>query len=173
MPSPWEVALPRTIKIGNASIGLLGLDQALAKVLADPALGEAQAVEALLAAIGRDNYIPTGSEPAYRQALGHLYRQLSGREPMGEALLVIRILGKACLGCNNLEKTVLAVLQRLGVAADVESIHDPDEIWRHGVLTTPALMINGEIRAAGRLPTPAQVEAWIRAALMSKADRRS
>ncbi|MCI5226829.1 MAG: thioredoxin family protein, partial [Candidatus Electrothrix sp. AX2] len=40
-------------------------------------------------------------------------------------------------------------------------IYDPDEIGRAGVTRTPALMINGTIKSAGLMPTPAQVEQWI------------
>jgi hypothetical protein len=53
-------------------------------------------------------------------------------------------------------------MERAGVAADIEQIHDPDEIWRLGVTITPALMINGQVKIAGIKPTLAQVEGWIR-----------
>jgi hypothetical protein len=50
----------------------------------------------------------------------------------------------------------------MNIAADIEQIHDPDEIGRAGVLQTPALMINGKLKSSGLLPTRAQVEQLIR-----------
>jgi hypothetical protein len=53
-------------------------------------------------------------------------------------------------------------LQKFGLAADMESVHDLDEIWRFGVTKTPALIINNTVKCAGRMPTPAEVEEWVR-----------
>jgi hypothetical protein len=51
----------------------------------------------------------------------------------------------------------------MGLAADIEQIHDPDEIGRAGIVRTPALMINNRLKSSGLLPTRAQIEYWIRA----------
>jgi hypothetical protein len=51
------------------------------------------------------------------------------------------------------------------IAADVFQVNDLDEIGRYGVMQTPALVINGRVKCAGRLPTRAQVEGWFRANL--------
>jgi hypothetical protein len=59
---------------------------------------------------------------------------------------------------------VIEVLQKLQLAADMEQINDLDEIWRHGVINTPALVINGQIKSSGRHPSPTEVEEWIREA---------
>ncbi|MCI5224688.1 MAG: thioredoxin family protein, partial [Candidatus Electrothrix sp. AR4] len=77
--------------------------------------------------------------------------------------LVIRIFGTGCVSCNSLQILVIEILDRLKLAADIEQIHDPDEIGRAGITMTPALMINGKVKSTGLLPTPAQVEQWIRA----------
>jgi hypothetical protein len=53
-------------------------------------------------------------------------------------------------------------LQKFGLAADMESVHDLDEIWRFGVTKTPALIINGRVKCAGRMPSPTEVEEWVR-----------
>jgi hypothetical protein len=57
---------------------------------------------------------------------------------------------------------VIEVLNSMNLAADIEKIHDPDEIGRYGVVLTPALMINGEVKSGGLMPTKAQIEQWIR-----------
>lgn len=51
------------------------------------------------------------------------------------------------------------------VPADIEQIHELDEIWRHGVLATPALIINDEIVSSGKLPSRSDVEEWLRSAI--------
>ena len=158
-----EAAPSRTIRIGASSIGLLGLDSALAKAAAK-AMPEPKAVEFLFRQIRRQNYIPPGRSDAYRQALLEEYRRYLGQEHSAGQTLVIRIFGPGCVSCNGLQNLVIQVLDRLGMAADIEQIHDPDEIGRAGILQTPALMFNGEVKSIGLLPTPVMVEQWIREA---------
>jgi hypothetical protein len=50
----------------------------------------------------------------------------------------------------------------MGIAADIFQVHDLDEIGRFGVMQTPALVINNKLKCAGRLPSRAQVEEWLR-----------
>jgi hypothetical protein len=150
----------RTIRIGNGSVGLLGLEQAMQKALKMQE-GEEEAVEFLYLAVASQNYIPAKGASLYREALRREYRKRSGKRVDDEGGLDIRILGKACLSCNRLNTMVFDILQRLGIAADIVLVHDPDEIGRFGVLSTPALVINGEVKSAGRLPLPVQVEEWL------------
>ena len=58
----------------------------------------------------------------------------------------------------------IRILDRIDVAADIEQIKELDEIWRHGVLSTPALIINGKAKSEGRVPTPAEIEQWLKEA---------
>ena len=75
--------------------------------------------------------------------------------------MTIKILGSGCVSCNKVNSMIFDIMQRLDMAADIEQIHDLDEIWRHGVISTPALIINGEIQCSGRMPTPAEIEQWL------------
>ena len=156
-----DAATSRTIRIGSSSIGLLGLDLALNQAAAKR-LTEDEAVAFLFAAISRDNYIPAGAAARYREALRQAYREhlRPGTERSGPP--VIRIFGTGCVSCNNLQKLVIEALNAMGMAADIEQIHDPDEIGRHGIVMVPALMINGRVKSGGRMPTPAQIEEWLR-----------
>lgn len=52
-------------------------------------------------------------------------------------------------------------MMEANVAADIHMIHDPDEIGRHGIIATPALMINGRVKMAGIHPTPVQLKTWL------------
>ena len=156
-----DAATSRFIRIGQASIGLLGLDQALNRA-GQQGLAEAEAVDFLFQAIQKENYIPPGKQTAYRHALLTAYRKHCNLEAEDVGALVLRIFGSGCVSCNRLYSQIIELLDRLGVAADVEQIYDPDEIGRAGILHTPALMINGTVKSAGLLPAPAQLEQWLR-----------
>ncbi|WP_417909285.1 thioredoxin family protein [Candidatus Electronema sp. PJ] len=155
-------AASRFIRIGKASIGLIGLDIAL-NAAARQQLAEQEAAKFLFTQIKEHNYIPSGCAEQYQQALLEAYQKHCGREARGqETGLVIRIFGTGCVSCNRLYTLLIELLDRLGLAADVEQVYDPDEIGRAGVTMTPTLMINGTIKSAGHLPLPAQVEQWLR-----------
>ena len=151
---------PRTIRIGTANIGLIGLDQALSKALAAQ-LPEEAAIEFLFGAIAGENYVPVTAEPIYREALRAEYRRRLGIQGAEPGILTIRVLGSGCVTCNKLSAMLFEILQKFDLAADMESVHDLDEIWRFGVTKTPALIINGTVKCAGRMPSPAEIEEWI------------
>lgn len=163
-----DIPLSRNLKIGTATVGLVGLDLAMTAILAAK-LPEDEAVHRLYQAVAEKNYIPENATAAYREAMRQEYRQRAGLEAVTTSGLTIRILGPGCVTCNRIKTMVIEVLQKLQLAADMEQINDLDEIWRHGVINTPALIINGQIKASGRHPSPAEVEEWIREAVEAAA----
>ncbi len=150
----------KTIRIGKGAVGLVGLAGALDRVLARQ-IDEEEAVADLLAAVKQQNYIPPGSEQLYREALRREYYRRCGRQTEEASVLTIRVLGPGCVSCNRLKTMVIDLLAELDLAADMEDIHDLDEIWRHWVTLTPALVINNAVKCAGRMPAPAQVRQWL------------
>lgn len=160
-----DIPLQRTIKIGKTTVGLLGLDIALARILQKKDLPEDEAVERLFASVSKENYIPPGATELYREALRREIRKQRGEKVEYGPGLAIRILGPGCVSCNKLNTLVIEALQRLGIAADVEHVHELDEIWRYGVTQTPALIINEQVKSSGRMPTPIQVEEWLKEGL--------
>ena len=154
----------RMIRIGKTSIGLLGLDIAINKALAAE-MAAPQAVDLIFQTVKEQNYIPAGMVEKYKEAIGREYSRLLGINDDQDQGLTIRILGSGCISCNGLQTMVIDAMERAGVAADIEQIHDRDEIWRLGVTATPALIINGQVKIAGIKPTLAQVEGWIREVL--------
>ena len=159
-----DAATSRFIRIGKASIGLIGLDVALNEA-ASRNMDENTAADFLFDKIKEKNYIAPGNDEKYRKALLAEYRKHCNVDMQDNEGLVIRIYGTGCISCNGLQTLLIEVLDQMGIAADIEQIHDPDEIGRAGVTMTPALMINNRIMCSGLLPTPAQVEQWIRNAL--------
>ncbi|NTV14787.1 MAG: thioredoxin family protein [Desulfobulbaceae bacterium] len=159
-----DLPLPQTLRVGKVSVGLIGLDRALLRLTNTPGLELETAVSQVYTEVAAQNYIPTTAVAAYRTAIAKEIRQLRGGELIPAGELIIRILGPGCVSCNNLQKMVIESMAELGLAADVLQIHDLDEIGRFGVMRTPALLINGVLKSAGRLPNRAQIEEWLREA---------
>ena len=155
-----ETPLQRTIRIGNVTVGLLGLDVALTQ-LTGKEISETDAVEYLYDYVSKHNYIPKQSIPKYKEALLREFRRFRNQASSDADGLTIRILGPPCVTCNKLKTTLIEILQEKNLPADVEDIHDLDEIWRYGVTKTPALIINGEVKSAGIQPPRFQLEKWV------------
>ncbi|MEM5245116.1 thioredoxin family protein, partial [Thermoanaerobacter sp. CM-CNRG TB177] len=64
----------------------------------------------------------------------------------------IKILGMGCAKCKALEENTKAALQELGIEAEVEKVQDLNKIIEY-VMITPALVINEEVKVAGRVAT--------------------
>jgi len=77
-------------------------------------------------------------------------------------MLIIRILGTGCASCNNLHQEVINALAELNIAADVRHERNVAEFYKYGVASTPALVINGEVKAAGRVPLRNEIKELIK-----------
>lgn len=73
----------------------------------------------------------------------------------------IKILGSGCAKCNELDRLVKEAVDQLGVDAEVEHVTDFAQIMAYGVMSTPALVINGQVRVAGRVPKLDDVKSLI------------
>jgi len=77
----------------------------------------------------------------------------------------IKILGPGCARCHQLGKITKEVVKELGIDAVIEEVKDINKIVDYGVLTTPGLVINGQLLCAGRVPTKTEVTQLIANAL--------
>lgn len=75
----------------------------------------------------------------------------------------IEVFGTGCPKCNMLEGTVKKVLSELNLRADVVKITSIDEMVERGLMSTPALAIDGEIVVAGRVPSTVELREIIQA----------
>ncbi|MDI3281528.1 MAG: thioredoxin family protein [Bacillota bacterium] len=73
----------------------------------------------------------------------------------------IKVLGSGCARCQAVEQEVKAALAELGVAAEVTKVTEVSEIISYGVAMTPGLVINGKVRACGRVPSREEIKRWI------------
>jgi len=159
-----DLPLPQTLRVGKISVGLVGLDRALNQLTNAPDLDLESAVTQVYREVAANNYIPAHAESVYRTSIAKEITRLRGGVLAHDGELVIRILGPGCVSCNNMQKLVFEIMAELGIAADILQIHDLDEIGRFGVMRTPALVVNGVLKCAGRLPSRAQIEEWLREA---------
>ncbi len=65
----------------------------------------------------------------------------------------IKVLGTGCSKCKSLEKATKEAVEKTGVNATITKVEDIVEIMNFGVMTTPALVVNGEIVVKGRVPS--------------------
>ncbi|MDD2467487.1 MAG: thioredoxin family protein [Desulfobulbus sp.] len=65
----------------------------------------------------------------------------------------IQILGPGCAKCTKLMDTAAAAAKELGIACEFEKISDVNQIMSHGVMMTPALVVNGEVKSVGKIPS--------------------
>jgi small redox-active disulfide protein 2 len=69
----------------------------------------------------------------------------------------IEVLGAGCPKCLKLESMVKDALAKLGLDAEVSHVYDIDEIIERGVMVTPALVLDGEVKLSGKLPSEAEL----------------
>lgn len=75
----------------------------------------------------------------------------------------IEVLGTGCAKCRQLEKDVYNALAELNVAAEVSKVQDIKKIVEYKVMSTPALVIDGEVKITGRLPRKEELHKFIKA----------
>ena len=75
----------------------------------------------------------------------------------------IKVLGMGCPKCKRLDKLVHEAVKELGIDATFTKVQDMDAILAYDVTTTPALVIDEEVKSSGRLPSVDQIKAWLQA----------
>jgi small redox-active disulfide protein 2 len=73
----------------------------------------------------------------------------------------IEVLGAECSKCKETEKTVRAVVKELGADAEIVKITDVNEMINRGVMTIPAVFVDGELKSLGIVPTKEEIKEWI------------
>ncbi len=76
----------------------------------------------------------------------------------------IKILGSGCPKSQRLEQLTREVVTELGIDAQFEHVRDIVKIMEYPVLRTPALVIEGEVKVGGRIPSKEEIGEWLRKA---------
>jgi len=80
---------------------------------------------------------------------------------MKEDKMKIEILGTGCPKCEALAKNVEAAARELGVDAEIVKVTDIVEIANRGVMMTPALSVDGDVKLVGKVATVAELESLL------------
>lgn len=75
--------------------------------------------------------------------------------------MMIEVLGTGCAKCNKLEMMARTAADKLGVPYEITHVRDINAIVQRGVMTTPALAINGRVVSMGRVPSEAELTSWL------------
>lgn len=74
------------------------------------------------------------------------------------ANMEIKVLGTGCSKCKTLQKLTEQAVAEVGVKADVIKVEDIVEIMQFGVMTTPALVIDGKVMIKGKVPSLSEIK---------------
>lgn len=74
----------------------------------------------------------------------------------------IEILGMGCPKCKKLMELTEKVVRDTGVTAEISKVDKINDIMNYGVMVTPALVIDGEVKVSGRIPFEEEIKNWIK-----------
>ena len=73
----------------------------------------------------------------------------------------IKVLGPGCAKCQQTEKNVKEAVAEAAVDAKVDKVTNLLEIAKYGVFGTPAVVIDGQVKSVGKIPTKDEIKKWI------------
>ncbi|MEI8288295.1 MAG: thioredoxin family protein [Verrucomicrobiota bacterium] len=73
----------------------------------------------------------------------------------------IHILGTGCAKCAKLQELTAQAVSELGLDCEIKKITDLKSIMLFGVMTTPALVVDGKVKAAGKVPSVEEIKALL------------
>lgn len=73
----------------------------------------------------------------------------------------IKVLGPGCPKCEQTAKIVKEAVSESGVDANIEKVTNILEIGEYGVFGTPAVVVDGEVKSVGKVPSKDDVKKWI------------
>jgi small redox-active disulfide protein 2 len=79
-----------------------------------------------------------------------------------EKTMDIKVLGTGCAKCRKTEEIVRQAVAESGVDATVEKVTNLTQIVGYGVMGTPAVVVDGVVRAVGKVPRKEEVLAWLK-----------
>jgi small redox-active disulfide protein 2 len=76
----------------------------------------------------------------------------------------IKVLGAGCQKCKKLYAEAEKAIASSGVKVDLEKVEKIEEIIKYGIMATPGLVIDKEVKSSGRIPQSSEIVSWITAA---------
>ena len=152
------------IMVEGYAVGMIGLNAALEDIAAEYAKSpDNEVAEVLLNRLSKKNYIPQKARAPYKKAFLREFNKFTGK-PYDEETpsgLEIKVFGPGCVQCDRLEQELMAAVGQLRLKANIEHVRDIKEIGKSGIMGTPALMINGQVKSVGKVPPRARLIQWL------------
>lgn len=76
--------------------------------------------------------------------------------------MLIKILGSGCSNCKKLEQNAREAVNELGISAEIEKVQDFKDIAKYGVMRTPALVLDEEVKIVGKVATVDEIKALLK-----------
>ena len=73
----------------------------------------------------------------------------------------IQVLGTGCPKCKKLAENAEAAAKQSGIEYELEKVTDINDIMKFGVMMTPALAIDGQVKVVGKVPSPEEIKTMI------------
>ncbi len=73
----------------------------------------------------------------------------------------LQILGTGCPKCKKLAENTEAAANELGIAYEMEKVTDLNAIMGFGVMMTPALAVDGQVKVVGKVPSAEEIKQWL------------
>lgn len=73
----------------------------------------------------------------------------------------LQVLGTGCPKCKKLAENAEAAVKAAGIPCEIVKVTDINEIMRFGVMMTPALAIDGQVKVVGKVPSPDEIRKWL------------
>ena len=73
----------------------------------------------------------------------------------------IKVLGPGCQRCEKTAANVKEAVAEAGVSAQIEKVTDAMEIAGYGVFGTPAVVVDGDVKSVGKIPTKEEIKTWV------------
>ena len=155
------------IRVGKNGVGIIGLRTVMEDMAGN--YGERpdrEVEEELLNRLSRKNYIPDRARGDYGRAFLREFKKSQGRPHKDEKgdEIEIKVLGTGCTACDMLEREVIEAMAEMNLEAWLEHVSNPLEIGGYGVMGTPALIVNGEVKCVGRVPPRIKIKEWLKEA---------
>lgn len=74
----------------------------------------------------------------------------------------IEVLGPGCHNCQVLYEHTRAAAAQLGLECTIDKVTDMQAILKYGVMSTPALVVDGQVKVSGRVPSASQIQELLR-----------
>jgi small redox-active disulfide protein 2 len=72
--------------------------------------------------------------------------------------MIIKVLGSGCMNCKKLEANARKAVEELGIEATIEKVTDFKDIVAYGIMTTPALVIDEQVKIMGKVASVEEIK---------------